>query len=376
MKYVLAIDSFKGSLTSAEAEDAAAEAIREYHPDAEIVSIPVSDGGDGMLDAFLSAVGGERVAVQVHNPLMHLIEAHYGISSDGGTAIIEMAQASGLSLIACRDRNPMLATTVGTGEMIADAMSRGCRRFIVGLGGSATCDGGTGMLQALGYHFLSSEGEMMETGARILQDIVDIDDSDVNPLLKDCLFLIASDVISPLYGEHGAAYVFGPQKGADPSMVEQLDRGLRHFSDVVKAKYGHDVTFIEGAGAAGGVGAALMMFTEARMFSGGDMLLDLLSYEKRIADADVVITGEGRADAQTLSGKMPYRLLQRSRPVPVVLIAGRVEDRDALLRCGFRNVAQTTPEGMPLSVAMIPSVARRNIRRAVISMQLDYRSGI
>ena len=373
MKFVLAIDSFKGCMTSDGVEKAVAQTIHRLYPQAEIVRIPVSDGGDGMLDAFLSATDGRRVMADVHGPLGDIVKAEYGIAADGETAIVEMAKASGLMLLPRRRLNPMQASTYGTGELIADAISRGCRRFVVGLGGSTTNDAGTGMLQALGYRFLDADGHVLPRGGEILSRICSIDDTAVNPQLKECFFTIAADVVSPLYGDKGAAYVYARQKGADDAMIAELDAGLRHFSDIVLRLYHRHIEDEPGAGAAGGLGAALLAFTDARIFSGADLLLDMVQFDKIVDDANLVITGEGKADRQTLAGKLPMVILRRCKSVPVILMAGQVEDRDALLRFGYREAVSITPPNIPLAVAMIPSVARRNIDQALLSIRLDYR---
>jgi glycerate 2-kinase len=366
MKIILAIDSFKGCLTSIEAECTVAESLFLMNNQVRVIKIPVSDGGEGMLDAFCKATGSRQLSISVHDPLMRKISSCYGLSSDGQTAIIEMAQASGLTLLREDEFNPMNATSYGTGELILDALSKGARKFIIGLGGSATCDAGTGMLQALGVKFFNCEGRKLEYGGHILQQIDSIDMSDAHPLLSRCEFIIASDVRNPLYGPNGAACVFAPQKGADAEMVKVLDDGLRNFSFVVKSCLGKSLN-VPSAGAAGGVGAALVGFMKTYVCSGIDLLLEMVDFNKELSDTDLVITGEGCADCQTLMGKLPYGILlsARKKNVPVVLLAGKVGDRQMLFDVGFCEILQITPPDMPLSLAIQKQNALKNISSAI-----------
>lgn len=363
---VLAIDSFKGCLTSSEAELAVEMTLRQNLDIVQLTSIPVSDGGEGMLKAFNSISHGLEIQVVVRDPLMREVRATYGISADGVTAIIEMARCSGITLLQQDELNPMLATSYGTGEMISDAIRRGCRNFIIGLGGSATCDGGVGMMQALGVKFMDERCQELHGGGNVLGDIHTIDMSEINPHLKDCNFILAADVTNPLYGRNGAAYVFGPQKGANPSMVEKLDEGLRNLADKMNTLLGIDVN-VASAGAAGGLGAAFIGFMQAKVRSGAELLLELCNFSHLIENADMVITGEGKADRQTLMGKLPFGILQvaQRQNVPVVLLAGRVDDRDDLLKVGFSDVLEVTPREMSLEEAMKKEVAIRNIHKSI-----------
>ena len=349
-RIIVAIDSLKGCLTSAEANQAAAEGIRSVMPDAAIVQIPVSDGGEGWLDAFHSAVGGMLVDVCVKDPLLRPIMAPYLIVGD--TAVIEMAKASGLTLLAPDERNPLVATSYGTGQLIVDAVRRGCRHIIVGLGGSATSDCGMGMLRAVIDSFAKHQ---------LWDDVRALD---------DVRFTIATDVTNPLCGEHGAAFVFAPQKGATPAMVAALDARARHFAAVSALHFGHDRQNEPGAGAAGGLGYAFMQYLNAERRSGIDLLLETIRFDELLQDAALVITGEGSADRQTLMGKLPFDILQRARRVPVVLIAGRISDRQLLLDAGFSQVEPISPPELPLEEAMNPATAKRNIASLMKKLNL------
>ena len=345
MKIVLAIDSFKGCLTSVEANQAAAEGIRAVRPDAEIVQVAVSDGGEGFLEAFHAAIGGEMVTIGVRDPLMRRISARYLLKGD--TAVIEMAQACGLTLLSADERNPLLATSYGVGQLVADAVRRGARHIIVGLGGSATSDAGIGMIRALIDAF-APHGTWDDVQA-----------------LRPVRFTIASDVQNPLCGANGAAHVFAPQKGATPEMVSRLDARARRFAEVSARHFGYDRSQQPGAGAAGGLGYAFLQYLDADCQPGIRLLLDALHFRELISDATLIVTGEGSADRQTLMGKLPMGILQQSHGIPVALIAGRISDRDRLLRAGFAKVKCINPAGLPQEVAMQSSIACRNIAETV-----------
>lgn len=366
-KAVLAIDSFKGCLTSAEAEAAAAEGVHAALPECEVIRIPVADGGEGMLDVLIAATHGKSISVQAHGPLMELREARYGISGDGQTAFIEMAAISGLPLVAPEKRNPMQTTTFGTGELIRDALQRGCRHFIIGLGGSATNDAGLGMLRALGFRFSDKTGNVSGYGGQMMGKVDSIDTSSVHPLLSGCTFTAACDVRNPFYGTNGAAYVFAPQKGADAAMIEALDAGMRHLAAVIFRTTGKDISSCPGAGAAGGMGGSLSAFLNAELKPGIQLLLEMQNFAEQIKDADLIITGEGKSDRQTIMGKVPYGILTEARKqhIPVVLIAGGIEDTDILTRAGFHRIFSITPSPVALEQAMQPEFARMNIRRTV-----------
>ena len=335
MKTVIAIDSFKGCLSSVEANRAAAEGVRSTCPGAEIVEVPVSDGGEGFLEAFHAAIGGRFVTVPVMDPLMRSISARYLLK--GQTAVLEVAEAIGLTLLGPEERNPMVASSYGVGQLVADAVKNGARHIIVGLGGSATMDAGRGMLQAL-------------TGFESLRDI---------------RFTIAADVDNPLCGEQGAARVFGPQKGATSQMVRLLDDEARQFAADSARRFGYDRSGMKGAGAAGGLGYAFLQYLDAEFVPGAELLLETIGFDALVADAALVITGEGSADRQTLMGKLPMGILQHSGRVPVCLIAGRVDDRPELLRAGFSYVECINPPSLGLEEAMMKEVAQQHIRSTV-----------
>ena len=363
-KIVVASDSFKGSLSSLEVADAAAKAIKECIPGCCVEKVEVADGGEGTMEALHRTLGGVKVAVEVCDPLGRAITASYVILADGVTAVLEMAAASGLPLLAPQERNPMKTSTYGTGQLIADALRKGCRKFLIGIGGSATNDAGMGMLEALGVRFLDVEGNLLHGSGESLEKVEDIDLSGVCAGLAESEFIIACDVDAPLYGPKGAACVFAPQKGADAEMVAMLNDGLEHFSSVVKRVTGKDVSDIPGAGAAGGLGGGFVAFLPARLERGIDMVLDAISFDERIRGASLIITGEGRVDYQTLTGKTPYGILKRARRqgIPVVAIGGSVALGEIeALEAGFAGVYAVTPSDMPLEEAMKPETAVRNI---------------
>jgi glycerate kinase len=299
MKVVIAIDSFKGSLSSIAAGEAAAAGIRDAIPDAETIVRPLADGGEGTVDALIAGMGGERRTVAVTGPMGRPVEAAYGILP-GGTAVMEMAAAAGITLVAGEERNPLVATTFGVGEMIADAIRAGCRRFVVGIGGSATNDGGAGMLQALGFRLLDRAGQEIPRGGEGLARLDRIDRAAVLPELATCAFRVACDVTNPLCGAMGASAVFGPQKGATPEMVATLDAALAHFAEVSGGE-----PEAAGAGAAGGLGFAFRTFLGGELKRGVEIVLEETHLAEAIQDADLVVTGEGRLDAQTVMGKAP-----------------------------------------------------------------------
>lgn len=364
-KVLIAPDSFKGSLTAMQAARAIEAGIKDIFPDCATVLLPVADGGEGTIDALVSATGGSYVTVTVSDPLMRPVRAVYGVADAGRTAVIEMAAASGLPLLSRFERNPMRTTTYGTGELIRDALARGCRRLLIGIGGSATNDGGTGMLQALGYRFLDREDRTLGTGGEILDRIAAVDTSRVMPELSEAECRVACDVANPFYGPEGAANVYAPQKGADAAMTRMLDEGLRNFADVVRAHCGCDVSLVPGAGAAGGVGGALLAFLGAELVPGARMVLNAIGFGDKIGGADLVITGEGKLDRQTLMGKAPQGVLEAAGTagVPVIAIGGCVEDADLLLEAGFSGIFPITDGNPDFATALRADVATANIRR-------------
>ena len=371
-KVTIAVDSFKGSLSSKEVAESFADGFRTIFSQCEICKVAIADGGEGTVDALVETLGGEYVEVSVSDPLHRPTKARYGIV-EGDTAVIEMAAASGLTLLKQEERNPLLTSTYGTGELILDALNRGCRRFLVGIGGSATNDAGTGMLRALGFRFLDSEGNALQGGGEILERIARIDDSAVCREVRESCFTVACDVTNPLYGERGAAYVYAPQKGADERMVEQLDRGLRNFARLVEEFNGAQIGVLEGAGAAGGLGGGFKALLGAKLERGITMVIQAMHFDKIIEGSDLVVTGEGRIDRQSVMGKAPSGVLAvaKAQNIPTIAIAGGVEWCDELRDCGFSLIEVVTPKGMSLEEAMQPSVARENIRTAAVKIALS-----
>ena len=368
-KIVIALDSFKGCLSSQEAGEAAARGVRQACPDCQVRVVPVADGGEGLLEALVSVTGGSLIHCRAHGPLMELRDTCYGLSGDGRTAFIEMARISGLPLVPEELRNPLLTTTYGTGELIADALQRGCRHFLIGLGGSATNDAGLGMLQALGFRFLDGNGTEVGLGGQALARVESVDTSCIPTELREAVFTAACDVRNPLYGPEGAAFVFAPQKGATPKMMQELDAGLRHFSEVLRRELGTDISTLPGAGAAGGMGGGLSAFLHAELKPGIELVLAAADFPTLLHDADLVITGEGRADRQTLMGKVPAGILREARrqDIPVILLAGQVQDKEALLQAGFRAVQCINPPDTPLETAVRPDFARRQLAQAAFA---------
>ena len=330
MKVVVAIDSFKGSLSSMEAGQAIEEGVKCVYQNAEVVVRPLADGGEGTVEALVEGMGGIFVNKEVTGPLGEKVEATYGIieSKDdlSKTAIIEMSAAAGITLVPEESRNPMNTTTYGVGELILDAIERGCRHFIVGIGGSATNDGGVGMLQALGYDFLTREGKPISYGGNGLRELARIEESNVHPTLKECTFKVACDVTNPLCGENGSSAIFGPQKGATPEMVQELDQVLLHYAELSKNINSHADRFYPGTGAAGGMGFAFLTYTNATLESGIQIVLTETKLEELIATADFVVTGEGRLDGQTSLGKAPIGVasLAKKHQKKVLAFAGAV----------------------------------------------------
>lgn len=367
-KVVVASDSFKGSLSSLEVADAVAMAINECIPGCRVEKVEVADGGEGTMEALHRTLGGVKVAVEVCDPLGRPITASYVILADSVTAVLEMAVASGLPLLSVEERNPLKTSTYGTGQLIADALSKGCRKFLVGIGGSATNDAGMGMLEALGVKFYDAEGKVLAGRGENLERVEDISMADVCEGLLESSFVVACDVDAPLYGLRGAAYVFAPQKGADEDMVIRLDNGLKHFSLSVSRVLGKDVSMLPGAGAAGGMGGGFVAFLPARLESGIEMVLEAIGFDNIIEGASLVITGEGKVDTQTLTGKTPYGVMSHARRqnIPTIVVGGAVAlDEKVALESGFKGVYAVTPEGMPLSEAMTREVAINNVRNKV-----------
>ena len=364
-KVVVASDSFKGCLTSMQVAEGVEAGIRKCCPDCQVVKLAVADGGEGTVDALLETMGGRRVSAEVSDPLGRPCMAEYAILNDEVMAVMEMSSASGLTLLKHEERNPLLTSTYGTGQMIADALDRGCRRFLIGIGGSATNDAGMGMLEALGCRFLDEDGNALQGCGESMSRIVTIDLSNLRSEIGESEFIVACDVDSPFHGPEGAAYVYGPQKGATPEMVIRLDAGLRNMADLIAREMGIQVADMPGAGAAGGLGGAFKAFLNAELRKGAEMVLDAIGFDEIIKDADLVITGEGRIDAQTMTGKLPYAVARRAgaQGIPVLAICGAAEIQS---HPSFTAICPITPPETPLQTALQPSVATLNIMNTII----------
>ncbi|MEL7290361.1 MAG: glycerate kinase [Pseudomonadota bacterium] len=333
MKIVIAPDSYKESLTAMEVATAIESGFKQVLPHAEYVKLPMADGGEGTVQSLVDATDGHIVSAEVTGPLGQKVEGFYGVLGDGSTAVIEMAAASGLHLVEPEKRNPMLTTTYGTGELIKAALDAGAQHIIVGIGGSATNDGGMGMAQALGARFIDSEGNELASGGGALAQLASIDLSGLDARLSDVKLEVACDVDNPLCGPKGASQVFGPQKGATPEMVLQLDQNLAHYAAVIAQTNGKDVIDEAGAGAAGGLGAALLGLFDATLRPGISIVMDAVNLSEVVRDADLVITGEGRIDSQTIHGKTPIGVARTAKQydLPVIGIAGSIAKDGAVV---------------------------------------------
>ena len=369
MKVVVAMDSFKGSLGSYEAGQAVKEGILNACSDAEVVVKPLADGGEGTVKSLIEGLGGRCVTAEVTGPMGQRTAAKYGILADGRTAVMEMAEAAGITLVKKEDLNPWKASTTGIGEMILDAAGRGCRAFLIGIGGSATTEGGIGMLQALGYVFYDEEGKILPPAAESLGRISRISKDHVPEVLEECRFLIACDVSNPLCGENGAVCVYGPQKGVKEDEMEKLDAAMRHYAEKTAAFTGKENSPAAGAGAAGGLGFAfLSYFADAELKSGISVVLEAVGLEKEVKDADIVVTGEGRLDAQTAMGKAPAGVakLAKQYGCRVLAFAGSVSDDAGV--CNEEGIDAFFPvvRGITtLEEAMKPENAGKNIALTV-----------
>lgn len=327
MKVVVAPDSFKGSISAREICASVKKGVLRSFPTASVYEMPLADGGEGTMENLVHATGGYVIQVEVKGPLSQPVTAGIGVLGDHETVVIEMAQASGLPLLQEEERNPLVTTSFGTGELIKRALDLNFRKFILGLGGSATNDAGTGMLKALGMKFYSKNGDELLEGGQALSQLYDFDDSGLDQRIHESSFMVASDVINRLCGPDGASVIFGPQKGASPEQVKELDQALNHFSQVVKRKRNVDMSTIAGGGAAGGMGAALVTFLHAKMKSGIEVVMDAMNFQNVIKDASLVITGEGKLDSQTLSGKVIAGVTKMALPyqIPVIALCGSVQ---------------------------------------------------
>ncbi len=368
MKVVVAIDSFKGSLSSYELGETIENGIKKVYGNAEVTKVPIADGGEGTVEALVEGTGGEFIDIEVMGPLMRPVTARYGIMGNGKTAVMEMAAASGLPLVAPEERDPTKTTTYGTGEMIRDAIGRGCREFLIGIGGSATNDAGLGMMQALGYKFFDREGAELGYGGEIMERVAHIDGSNALSELTECEFLIACDVDNPFHGPKGAAHIYGRQKGADDAMIETLDRGLVVLAETLKRELDKDVAKLPGAGAAGGLGGGFVAFLDGELEPGIDIVLKEVNLAREIEGADFVITGEGRIDFQSVMGKAPTGVskLCKEHGIPVIAIAGCVaDDADATHDYGIEALFSTINYPVSLEDAMEHHRARSFVEKNV-----------
>lgn len=384
MKIVVAPQSFKGSLDATEVANCIARGVRQVFPNAEITLLPVADGGEGTVRALVQASNGRVMSSRVMGPLERPVNANWGMLGDGSTGVVEMAAASGLPLIRRDERNPMRTTTYGTGELIRHALDHGVRRLIIGIGGSATNDGGTGMARALGVRFLDAEGHELPLGGGALRRLARIDVSDLDPRIYGVEVEVASDVNNPLCGPNGATAVYGPQKGADHQMVHDLDRGMRRYGDLLRDDLGKYVAETPGAGAAGGLGAGLMAFLDARMQPGVDIIFKALKLDQHLERADLVFTGEGRMDRQDLYGKAPLAVAQRAHRlgVPCIAVVGSTgRDYHIVYDHGIDAVIGTTNRPMPLERAvaessrLITEAAMRACRMVQVGLRMSERRG-
>ncbi len=376
MRFLFASDSFKGSLTSEQTIELLTKAANEVFPGCECIGIPVADGGEGTVSAVVSASGGSIVTSEVHDPLMNKITAAYGIIG-GNRAVIEMAAASGLTLVPEKLRNPMDTTTFGTGELITDALNRGCRDISVAVGGSATNDGGMGCMRALGVRFISDDGRELSGFGRELSDVAFIDTSGIDKRLKDCRITVMCDVRNPLCSKNGATHTFAKQKGASPEMIDILESGMCSFRDVIRSQFSIDCDMIEGAGAAGGLGAALHVFLGGKMQSGIETVLELIDFAATLSGVDLVITGEGCTDSQSVCGKvmMGVGTHAKAQGIRCIGLSGSLGDgADKIFDCGISSLQCIIDCPMTLEYAM--ENAGRLYYNAAVRMFRAVRAGM
>lgn len=355
MKIVIAPDSFKESLSALQVAQAIERGFKEIYPQADYIKLPMADGGEGTVESLVAATGGKRIVCIVTDPLGQPVEASFGLLGDGKTAVIEMAAASGLHLVPVKQRNPLITTSYGTGELILAALKQGVHKLILGIGGSATNDGGAGMMQALGANLLDGDSRILPFGGAALTRLEGIDLTNLDPRLRQIELTVACDVNSPLCGEQGASAVFGPQKGATPEMVKLLDSALRHYGMKIESLTGKSVIDAAGAGAAGGMGAALLGCLGARLQPGIELVIETLQLEEAIQGADLVITGEGRLDSQTLYGKTPIgvaRVAKKFGIPTIALVGGMSRDYHVVHQHGLDAVFSIIPEACSLADAL------------------------
>ncbi|ADD02705.1 glycerate kinase [Thermoanaerobacter italicus Ab9] len=367
VKILIAPDKFKESLSALKVADSIEKGILKVFPKVVIEKVPLADGGEGTVESLVNATGGKIIKTNVKDPLFRDIESFYGILGDGETAVIEMAAASGLYLLKDYERNPMITTTYGTGQLIKDALDKGCRNFIIAVGGSATNDGGAGMATALGVKFYDKDGREIGLGGGALSKIYSIDTSNLDYRLKECRFIVACDVANPLIGENGASRVYGPQKGATKEMVKVLDKNLEHYGKLLEKYFNKRIIDVPGSGAAGGLGAGLMAFLNAQLKSGIEIIIEALKLEEKIKEADIVISGEGKVDFQTAFGKTISGIakLCKKHNKPLIVIAGTVEDIEKLYEIGVSSVFSIMEKPMSLEDAIknAPTLLEKSAER-------------
>lgn len=366
MKIVIATDSFKGSLTSNEVASIIESEFRDQFADLKVTKLSIADGGEGTVDSVINTIGGKLVKKKVKGPLSSYVDAYYGLSKDSSVAYIEVASSSGLLLVAADQRDPLKTSTYGFGELIIDALDKGSKKIVLGLGGSATNDGGTGMAEALGVKFYNARGELIENlRGEALGDISRIDISSIDQRIADTEFVVASDVKNPLLGKEGATFIYGPQKGASPEMMSLLEAHMNNYNQVVLRDFNIDLANKKGAGAAGGLGYGTMLFLNAEMKSGIELLLDIIDFDQHIENADFVITGEGKIDAQSIYGKAPFGVLRRCKrnDIDVYAIAGQAENTEHLLELGFKKVYSVVPSVATLEESL--NNPEENLRKLV-----------
>lgn len=372
MKVIVAIDSFKGSLSSIEAGNIIKEAIENVCDD-EVTVHPLADGGEGTIEALISGMGGEGVEVETTGPLGDKIISKYGIVKSKQLAIIEMASTAGITLVPYSKRNPMNTTTFGVGELILDAVEKGCREFVIGIGGSATNDGGMGMMQALGARFIDAYGSELGPFGRDMLKISSVCLDHLNPVLKECKFRVACDVNNPLCGPLGASVVYGPQKGATPQIIEMMNCGLERYANIIKSTLGQEINYanLEGVGAAGGLGYAFLSFLNAELRSGIELILDVIDLEGKIKDADIVITGEGKLDFQTSMGKAPIGVAKLGKKYGAKVLAfagGTTEDAAECNKKGIDAYFSIMQVPMLVDEAMKPEISLKNLKATVMQV--------
>lgn len=378
MKVLIAPDSYKGSLSSKEVAGYMKEGVLAVCPEADIYIIPMADGGEGTVEAIVHSCSGEYRELRVVGPMWEPVNAKYGLIDHGETAVIEVAASSGLTLVPDTLRNPLLATSYGTGQLIRDALELGVRKLIIGLGGSAINDGGVGMAQALGIKFLNEEEEEIGFGGGELRNIRTIDTTGLMPEVARCEMIIASDVSNPLCGPHGASHIFGPQKGATPEMVLLLDKGLNHLASIIDSQLGIQIAELQGAGAAGGLGAGLMGFLNAKIRKGTDVIIQLSGFEEIIQQVDFVITGEGRTDRQTAFGKAPAGIAMHAKKynIPVICVSGGITSEvDELYEAGIDFIvgAAQAPMNLEESISKSPALIKHAVSTIVKALTYNLR---